>query len=190
MAAFTPSVQLTVASTEEHFQQILELQRQNQRDSLTTEEQENQGFVYVQHTPELLKQMAALAPQIVALEQGKVVGYNLAMSPLLQEAVPSLQPMFHEFSRLAYKGRNLEEFRYIVGGQVCVAASHRRQGLLQALYTEMRNQLSSSFELCVTEISGRNTRSLQAHAKAGFEIISSYEADGENWQVVVCDWRA
>ena len=104
-----------VASTEQHFAQILHLQTQNLCRALTAEQQAQQGFVFAEHTMPLLQMMAAHLPQVVAIRHGKVIGYNLARPVAMKEAMPSLIPMFTEFERSTYKGRPLATYQFMVG---------------------------------------------------------------------------
>ena len=177
------------ASTEQHFEQILQLQKQNLFSSISDEEQSQQGFVFAEHTIPLLKMMAAHLPQVIALSNGKVVGYTLAMPVSMKDKIPSLVPMFTEFERSKYKGKLLTAYRFMVGGQVCVDKDFRGQGLLSRLYNECRKRLSSDYQLCVTEIARRNVVSLRAHLKMGFEVIGSYHDGKELWDVVVWDFE-
>lgn len=176
-----------VASTEQHFEQILQLQKQNLFSAISEEQQAQQGFVFAEHTIPLLKKMAAHLPQVIAVSNGKVIGYNLAMTVSMKNEMPSLVPMFTEFERSKYKGKLLTAYHFMVGGQVCVDKDFRGQGLLSRLYHETRNRLSSGYQLCVTEVSVRNTASLKAHQKMGFEIVNTYHDGKELWNVVVWD---
>jgi len=176
-----------VASAEEHFDQILRLQKQNLFSAISEEQQARQGFVFAQHTVPLLKMMAAHLPQVIAVSNGKVVGYNLAMSLSMKNEMPSLAPMFAEFERSQYNGKPLSAYSFMVGGQVCVDEGFRGQGLLSRLYHETRNRLPSGYRLCVTEVSVRNDISLRAHLKMGFEVVSTYHDGKELWKVVVWD---
>jgi hypothetical protein len=178
---------LDVASTEQHFEQILQLQKRNLYSSLSEEQQAQQGFVFAEHTIELIKMMAAHLPQVIAVSNGNVIGYNLAMPASMKNVMPSLVPMFTQFERSQYKDRLLATYHFIVGGQVCVEKDFRGQGLLSRLYHETRNRLPSGYQLCVTEIAARNHVSLQAHQKMGFEVVSTYHDGKELWKVVVWD---
>jgi GNAT superfamily N-acetyltransferase len=179
-----------VASTEQHFAQILHLQKQNLLSAISAEQQAQQGFVFAEHTLPLLHMMAAHLPQVIAVSNGKVVGYNLAMPVAMKHAMPSLVPMFTEFERSTYKGRLLTTYHFIVGGQVCVEKEFRGQGLLRRLYHETRNRLPPGYQLCVTEVSARNRISLQAHQKMGFEVVHTYADGQELWKVVVWDLQS
>jgi GNAT superfamily N-acetyltransferase len=178
---------LKVASTEQHFEQILQLQKRNLFSSLSEEQQAQQGFVFAEHTMELLQMMAAHLPQIIAVSNDNVIGYNLAMAVSMKNAMPSLVPMFTQFERSHYKGRPLATYHFMVGGQVCLEKDYRGEGLLSRLYHETRNRLPFGYQLCVTEIAARNRVSLQAHQKMGFEVVSTYDDGKELWKVVVWD---
>jgi hypothetical protein len=106
-----------VASTKQHFEQILQLQKQNLFSAISEEHQSQQGFVFAEHTMPLLNMMAAHLPQVIAVSNGKVVGYN------------------------------------------------------------------------VTEVSARNSISLQAHQRMGFEVVSTYHDGKELWNVMVWDFE-
>lgn len=181
-------IEFDVASTDQHFEQILQLQRKNLVTSISVEQQGKQGFVFAEHTMELLKQMAAELPQAIALSDDKVIGYNLAMPVSMKSTMPSLVPMFNEFERCEYQGKPLTSYRFIVGGQVCVDSEFRGLGLLSRLYHETKNRVSSEYQLCVTEVSARNTNALKTHQKMGFEVVSSYHDGRELWKVVVWDF--
>lgn len=175
------------AATEQHFAQILHLQQQNLVRALSAEQQAQQGFVFAEHTMPLLQRMAAHLPQVIAVSDGHVIGYNLAMPVAMKHELPSLAPMFTAFERSQYKGRPLATYHFMVGGQVCVEQAFRGQGLLRRLYHETRNRLPAGYQLCVTEVAARNRRSLQAHQQMGFEVASTYHDSTELWKVVVWD---
>jgi GNAT superfamily N-acetyltransferase len=104
--------------------------------------------------------------------------------------VPVLEPMFALLDGLAYQGQPLASRRFYVMGQVCVDKAHRGKGLFDALYHQHREQLRLRYDLCVTEIATRNTRSLRAHARVGFETVHTYRDASDTWAVVLWDWGA
>ena len=178
-----------VASKEQHFEQILHLQKQNLFTAISEEQQAQQGFVFAEHTVPLLKRMAAELPQVIAVCDDRVVGYNLAMPVSMKNDMPSLVGMFAEFERSEYRGKPLSAYKFVVGGQVCVDRDFRGQGLLSRLYRETMNRVPSDYRLCVTEVSERNGVSLRAHLKMGFEVVSTYHDGKELWNVVVWDLK-
>jgi predicted GNAT superfamily acetyltransferase len=180
-------IALTIASTAQHFDQILHLQQQNVGRALTAEQQAQQGFVFAEHTLALLHLMAAHLPQVIAVSHDTVIGYNLAMPVSMKQAMPSLVPMFTEFERCTYQERPLTAYHFMVGGQVCVDKAFRGQGLMRQLYHETRHRLPSGYQLCVTEVAARNQVSLHAHQQMGFEVVGTYHDGTELWHVVVWD---
>jgi ribosomal protein S18 acetylase RimI-like enzyme len=176
-----------MASTDQHFEQILQLQKQNLFSELSPERQAQQGFVFAEHNMSLLKRFAEELPQVIALNNDKVVGYNLGMPVSMRNEIASLVPMFDEFDRSEYKGKPLASYRYMVGGQVCVHKDFRGHGLLNKLYHETKNRLPSGYQLCVTEVAARNTAGINAHQKMGFEVVSTYHDGKELWKIVVWD---
>jgi GNAT superfamily N-acetyltransferase len=179
-------ITLAVASSDRHFEQILDLQRRNHIHALSLEVQDREGFVFAQHSVPLLRRMAAELPQAIALDGDVVAGYCLSLAASLRAELPVLSPMFEHFDRCAYRGRPLSAHKFLVGGQVCVDRAYRGRGLLARLYEHVRQSAPQDYELCVTEISVRNQVSTRAHLRMGFEPISTYSDEGEEW--VVAAW--
>ena len=184
-----PYVVRAVQSPEE-LEQVLALQRRNLTPALSPEEQHAQGFVTVQHDLATLERMHALAPSIIAVQGSDVVAYALVMPRECRALVPVLDPMFALLEGLEHRGRPLKDQRFYVMGQVCVDKAHRGTGLFDALYHQHREQLRSRFDCVVTEVSVRNTRSLRAHARVGFETVHTYRDAIDTWAVVLWDWGA
>ena len=88
---------IAVASTDQHLEEILVLQRRYHARAMPAEMQSVEGFVFAEHTLPLLRRMAALLPQAVALSDGHVVGYCLSLPLSLQTELPRLAPMFEQF---------------------------------------------------------------------------------------------
>jgi GNAT superfamily N-acetyltransferase len=181
-------INLGVASSVQHFEQILDLQRRYHGSALSRDAQEREGFVFAEHSVPLLRRMSAELPQAIAVANDDVVvGYCLSLCLSLRHELPTLAPMFEQFSRCAYHGRPLTSFRFFVGGQVCVDRAYRGRGLLARLYEQVRQSAPSSYELCVTEIAVRNQVSLRSHERMGFEAIATYSDGSEAWVIVAWD---
>lgn len=181
-------VSFGMASSDWHFEQILQLQKQNHYTSVSAEKQVNEGFVFAEHTLALLKVMAANAPQIIALCGSQLAGYNLSMTKSMGEVLPSLIPMFREFEKWDYRGKPLMDYQFIVGGQVCVHQDFRGRGMIRSLYEQTRDNAGTGYELCVTEISTRNVLSLKAHQRLGFEVLGMYNDGVEDWNLIVWEF--
>ncbi|MCB0630741.1 MAG: GNAT family N-acetyltransferase [Saprospiraceae bacterium] len=176
--------------TDADIRQILELQQVNLPANISDDELREQGFVTVQHTENLLQEMNAAEPQIIARDEDRVVGYALVMLSSFRERVPVLIPMFELLDSLAYGEKTLSEYNYYTVGQVCVAKSHRGQGVFDGMYRQHREQMSGRYDFVVTEVATRNQRSLRAHARVGFKTIHRYTApDGEEWDIILWDFK-
>jgi GNAT superfamily N-acetyltransferase len=177
-------IKLDIAATDQHFEQILDLQRRNHILALPPEVQDREGFVFAQHSVPTLRRMAAELPQAIALDGDAVVGYCLSLAVSLRATLPVLAPMFDHFDQCAYRGRPLSSHKFFVGGQVCVDRAYRGRGLLARLYEQVRRSAPLGYELCITEVSIRNQVSLRAHKRMGFEAFSTYSDEGEQWIVL------
>ena len=176
------------AHTTEHLQGILELQALNLKDNLPDEIGRTEGFLTVQHSMELLKEMNDHLSHIIAVDGETVVGYALSMVHEMNEQLPVLQPMFETLQAITYKGQPLYLSSFYIMGQVCIAKEYRGQGLLKALYEKHRTCYASRFDYFITEVSKRNTRSLHAHLKSGFQILHEYTDDTDEWCLILWDW--
>ena len=166
---------------ERELRRILALQQANLSRRLSPEEIASQGFVTVEHTLEILKSMHALEPSMVAREGDALAGYALVMPPACRPWIPVLGPMFGRLEKLGLS-------RFYVMGQVCVAREWRGRGVFDLLFQAHRNHLRAKYDLCVTEIAVRNTRSMRAHQRVGFRIIDRYRDDTDDWAIVAWDW--
>ncbi|GAA4398799.1 hypothetical protein GCM10023187_09780 [Nibrella viscosa] len=182
-------IRYTTVTTEADLQQILDLQQQNLSKTVSPEQQKEQGFVTVIHTLPLLQQMNAAAPQIIAKDGDQLAGYALVMPTSFRSMIPVLQPMFDLLDTLVYDGQQVGCYPYYVMGQICVAEKYRGQGLFDGLYQYHRERLSGDYAMCITEVATRNTRSMRAHQRVGFQSIAEYEDETDRWSVVVWDWR-
>ncbi len=182
---------ITTVQSEADVLGILELQRANLRRNLPADVQANQGFVTVEHDPAVLMRMNQAAPSIVAKDGDRIVGYALTMLPDFGADVPELLPLFALMDTLMYKGKPVGDYAYYVMGQVCVADGYRGQQVFDRLYQHHRAVYEGQYQLLITDISEKNTRSLRAHARVGFEPLHSFHDStlGETWVIVAWDWQ-
>jgi hypothetical protein len=183
-------IQYCLACTEMELKQILLLQKENLSGVKTAEVQSREGFVTVEHDLTLLSVMNSSAQQVIAKAGERVVGYALVMRPELRSIVPVLVPMFNLLESLYYKGKLLSSQRYYVMGQICVGESHRRMGVFDGMYHKHKEVYSGQYDLCVTEISTRNLRSMRAHQRVGFKTIHTFRDETDEWNIVLWDWTA
>jgi hypothetical protein len=190
-----PAYEIRGAASDDDLRGILALQAANLRRALDPGERQAQGFVTLEHTLPLLREMNEPWPHVIATLRGwgghdEVVAYALVMLHAFRGRLPLLEPMFERLDRLDYRGRPLAAYRSYIMGQVCVARAHRGLGLVERLYAEHRARMSPHFDLMITEIDRANPRSVRAHEKAGFEILHEFRTEGGNeWLIVVLDLR-
>ena len=173
-----------IATTDHDLYQILELQAKNLPQNISEEESLSQGFVTIHHSFALLKRMNSPYPHIVARDKEKIVGYTLVMLRSFQIDIPLLIPMFQQIDQSEYKGQMLGDAKYFVMGQVCIDKSYRGKGVFTGLYREMQKRMAPHFDFIITEVAERNTRSIRAHFKVGFELVKEYES-GEKWSIIL-----
>lgn len=170
-------------------QEILNLQRLNLRKNISNSEISEYGFVFVSHSLTDLQQLNKVERQIIAKDGVSLVGYCLVMTKDSRTIIPSLFPMFEEFESIVYQEKTISKFNYIVVGQVCITKEYRSKGIFRKLYETYKRIYAPKFDFAITEISTRNLRSLTAHQKIGFRILSTYRDTAEEWAIVIWDWK-
>ncbi len=178
-----PVISYSRSKNEGELQKVLELQKRNFRAVLSSEEAIAEGFVTVVHDQELLFKMQQHCPHILAMLGEDLVGYALAMVPDFRKAIPILVPLFELTDRL------LPQRNYLVMGQICIDKPHRGKGIFRGMYTYYRNQLHQQYDCLVTEVSGDNQRSLNAHLHLGFEQLHRRVEGKEEWITLVWNWN-
>jgi ribosomal protein S18 acetylase RimI-like enzyme len=174
------AVEYTRVSNKEELEEILMLQKHNLPDHLSKKEKEKEGFVTISHTFDLLDRMNAVCPHIIAKDKGRVIGYTLCMHPDFSKEIPILISMLQQLKKV----RPPEE-SFIIMGQVCIDKSYRGQGVFRGLYETMKKSLGSTYKIIVTEVDGRNQRSLNAHLAIGFTTIKKYQSQERDWYLIV-----
>jgi len=177
-------------SSPAELQQIHELNQQNLKTKLSFREQQEQGFVSWPYSVELLQQMHALAPSVIALDQGKVVAYALTAVKECRYFHPDLNTFFSHIEGLTFQGRLLDEYQYYCMGQICVGRQYRGRGIVQLLYAEHKRLFGPTYDFVLTEIATNNARSMRAHEKIGFVSVNTYTSETGEWNVVIWPWRS
>jgi len=168
------------ADSLKELEQILELQQRNLPKNISEDESTKEGFVTVEHTLDVLQAMNEVCGHIIAVDDNQVVGYALCMHPRFGNDIEVLRPMFQEIDAILEGKVN-----YMAMGQICVAKSHRGQGIFRKLYQTMKAKLPQGFDAIVTEVDGKNKRSLAAHTAIGFKPLTIYLSDGKEWHVIM-----
>lgn len=181
------SLELSDAVTD--LEQIIALQRLNHPTVVSSDTWATQGFVTMEYTVQQLQTMSGEYRHVVAKHKDAVVGYALIMLKDHRASFPFLESMFQDIEAGVYQGKPLQESRYFVMGQVCVAKEFRGTGLFKKLYHALREQMRSDFDYVLTEVSAKNGKSMRAHQHLGFENIKPEETGSSEWKVIAWDWR-
>ncbi len=175
-------IQYKRAQTTNELYQILELQRTNIPSAISLEERNNEGFVTVHHTYDILKAMNDKCPHVIATHNEKVIAYALCMIRAFKNDIAILRPMFKQIENSLTADKS-----YIIMGQICVAKAYRKQGVFRGLYSFMEKEMRSHFDLIITEVDKKNKRSMNAHYAIGFKLLHSYTADKHDWNLIYLD---
>lgn len=177
-----------VESTHE-LQLILDLQWQNHKSQLSETEKNEQGFVTVRHSLQELEIMHGIEPSVIAIENGTIAAYIIAMTMVSRMVIPALIPMFEMFDNLHFCDKKLSEYNYMVVGQVCVSKDFRGKGIFSETYEAYKNYFKARYDFAITEIATNNHRSMEAHKKVGFKTIHTYTDEFDiEWNIVVWAW--
>jgi len=167
---------------------IQKLQQENLKKNLTDQEADAQGFVTAEYSLEFLRKMHAGSPSVIAKDGDQVVGYALVTVKAVRHDHDLLGDLFNTIDSLRYHNQSLKNARYVVVGQLCVAANYRGLGLVQQMYQQFKISLSDTFDYCITDVAQDNPRSLKAHLKTGFHLIDTLHYGGLGWDIVLWDW--
>ena len=148
----------TVVTTNEELQQIHDLNQQNLKQHLDSDEREKEGFVSWLYPVELLRQMQELAPTVIVKDENRVVGYALTTLKEASSFHPDLKIMFANLESLNYKDRPLFSYHFYCMGQICIARDYRGKGIVQMLYHKHKQTYGEEYDFILTEISTRNPR--------------------------------
>ncbi len=182
-------VDFGTAISEQDLREILALQRLNHASSISEAQASRDGFVTVMHSFKLLQQMNDAAPQIIAKDGDQVVGYALVMLKSFEDMIPVLKPLFQMLSTIEYHKRKITAHTFYVMGQICIAENYRGQGIFEELYRKHKELHQANYDLCVTSVSTRNTRSMRAHERVGFEIVNTFRDATDEWNILILNFK-
>ena len=183
-------VTIKLVTEDQELRGIQSLQKENLRKNLTETEAIEQGFLMAEYSYDFLKKMHDAAPSVIAVSDGKVVGYSLVALKSIRDEHPLLADLFNTIDRLQFDSKDLSTSNYVVVGQLCVGKGFRGIGLVDKLYQYYKNQYASVYEYLITDVAKANQRSLKAHKKTGFQVIDELTFDGIGWDIVLWNWNS
>lgn len=193
MNKVTCDVVIKCVSSSSEIQGMVSLQQQNLRKNLSEAEIASEGFVTNTYSTEFFTIMHDASPSIIAVDSLKgnaVVGYVLAATKGVASHHEFMRSFKLHLDTLHYNGESLGLSNYIMVGQVCIGKGYRGCGVFPAMYAKYKQQLSSVYQYCITDVSEHNPRSLRAHIKIGFQVLEKRAIDGEVWYTIIWDWNS
>lgn len=168
------------------------VQEANLRRNLSETEALLDGFILAEFDIDFLEKITRHYPIIIAKEEGCVVGYALIVSNEIGREYAFFHNKLEKINKVVYKGTPLEKKSYVFCAQLCVAASHRGQGIMGQFYDKIRQvvyELTPEITICVADVAVENKRSLRAHEKYGFKTIDAIKCQETPFNVIVWDWN-
>jgi len=165
------------------------LQDANRIALISPDEAQREGFVTASYSSAFLREMHVLQPSVIAIRDEVVVGYALVADARVRGRHDLLDGLFEALDAMTWQGNPPDPNRVVLVGQLCVAKPYRGMGLPKRMYQYFKDCLSSQYEVCVTDVSEENPRSLKVHLRCGFHIADTLSYGGSAWHVVVWDWR-
>ena len=180
---------ICLASTDRDIQEIRDLQEANLKDNIPLENRLSDGFLTAKYELDFLREMNDLTPAIIAKEKGVLVGYALATNRSMLTQHPLLNDLGAQINKIPFGGKFVDDFDYLVVGQLCVAKEVRSRGLAQDLYVQFKATYENRYPFAVTDVDRENLASLKIHQKVGFQVVSMLQCGSSNWHVMIWDWR-
>lgn len=183
-------VVIKLVDSDDELAGIRHLQEINLKGNLPQEEIDSQGFVTAVYNMEILRLMHSIRPSVIAKEGNVVVGYVIAATKAIKPHHDFLAAFFDQLDLLEYNGQSLKDVDYALSGQLCVAKSHRGQGLSTLMYNYYRESMKAHYPYCITDIDVVNVGSIRAHEKVGFKELKVVEYWDVTWKIIIWDWNA
>jgi len=182
-------IAIKLVSTQDELRGIQQLQKENLRKHITEKEATTQGFLMAEYSINFLQKMHDAAPSIIAVADGKVVGYSLVALKMIRDEHELLADLFNTIDALQYQSKDLVASNYVVVGQLCIGKNFRGMGLVDRLYQCFKDCYADQYEYSLTDIAKENQRSLKAHQRKGFQVINELSYGGIGWDIVLWDWN-
>ena len=181
-------IEIKLVTDQKELEGIRQLQEDNLKKNLSSEEAETEGFVTAEYSLEFLETLHKLSPSAIAKDGDRVVGYALVSPKEIRHQHDLLSDLFNNIDKIVYRDKTLMNTRYVAVGQICLAKGYRGIGLVNQMYQLFKTSLSHTYDYCLTDIAASNPRSLKAHIKIGFQVVDQLVYGGITWDIVLWDW--
>lgn len=153
---------------------------------VSEEEKLNEGFVSVELNLSLLEKINHDDGVLIALDENRIIGYELPISIGQAEKISLLIPFVEIILSLKYLDSSLNKLNTIIECQILIDKGYKGRGIAEELHKKFRKLLKDKYSFIVTEVSNQNPRSLHVHVKRlGFEILKKYKSDNREWFVLI-----
>lgn len=168
---------------------ILALQDQNLYGKMTKAERVN-GFVTTPFLPEQIEAIIEQDGLFVAEYNGTIIAYVFAGTWAYFQQWGIFEFMVSRFPLLQFEGQKITVENSFQYGPVCIAKTHRGQGVLQMIFEEMRQALVQRFPISITFINKVNIISEKAHTKKlGWVIVDEFQFNNNTYIGLAFDMK-
>ena len=163
---------------------ILRIQSASYVGNLTPEQRAG-GFLSAEYSEEDLARMADDVAVMVAVEDGRVLGFVCAYSTALGARFPIVARMAARFGEIDFRGQPLERWRIFVYGPVCVDPAARGRGAVRGLFEELKRELAGRFEVGTALVAEDNPHSMHVHvARLGMAPVGDFDYQGKRFTIL------
>lgn len=182
-------MEICLAKNITEVEEIKSLQTRNLKKNISLKNRLIDGFLTASYSINFLIKMNELTPAIIAKQSNRVIGYVLATDRSLLSEHPLLRDLSSQINKISFRNKTIEDFNYLVVGQLCVAKEFRGLGIAQQLYIHFKKTYKNRYAFAITDVDQKNNASLAMHLKVGFKALSTLSYGKSKWDVVVWDWE-
>ncbi|MGH7908153.1 MAG: GNAT family N-acetyltransferase [Candidatus Binataceae bacterium] len=143
------------------------------------------GFLSAEYTDREIERMAADVAVMVAAEDGDLLGFLCAYSPVVGAEFPIVARMFEQFGSIIFNGQPLGSRRILIYGPVCVESRARGRGLVRILYDALRREVAERFDTGTALIARDNPYSFRVHVeRLGMSPVGEFDFEGRRFTIV------
>jgi hypothetical protein len=156
------------------FQKMVELQNQNLY-SVLSEEEQRDGVLLTAFREEDFRLMDQDLCIVVALEASeKLCGYLCASSLDPNSDFLFIRRMAERCVDLYHRGKALIHYKICIASPICIDRDHRGNLVFLKLCNALLERLPETYELAITLISVKNSKSLSSCLAINFRIIDRF----------------
>lgn len=162
---------------------MLQLQEENLRVNLSDDQAAN-GFLSLRYTEEMFRRVNDELAIVVAVAEGRVVGYLCAKCFPYAVEFPVLKALIEHMSGREIGGVTISAATAFVYGPVCVSRLVRGTGVPAGMWAALRGLVEPCRKVAVLFIADTNKRSLRAHEKLGMTLCGMFVQDDKRFHAL------